>query len=115
MVVRSVHDKHGSPTYTADLARGIEQLLDTDEYGAYHMSNQGGCSRVEYVRQIIRCFGLPTAVEEVDSSHYPRKANVPNCEVLYDFNARFIRISDLPPWEEAIERYIRTLRVEMGT
>ena len=114
-VVRSVHDKHGSPTYTSDLAGGIEQLLDTDEYGVYHLSNQGGCFRADYVRQIIRCFGLPTAVEEVDSSHYPRKANVPNCEILCNLNSKFIRIPDLPPWEEAIERYIRALRVEMRT
>lgn len=109
-VVRSVFDKHGSPTYTADLAAGIERLLETDEYGAYHMTNQGGCSRAAYVRHILHCFGLPTEVEEVDSSHYPRKADVPACEILENLNLRFVGLPNLPPWEEAVERYIRTAR-----
>lgn len=113
-VIRSVFDKHGSPTYTGDLAAGIGDLLETDEYGVYHLANRGGCSRAAYVRHIIRCFGLSTGVEEVDSSHYPRRANVPDCEVLGGFNARFAGVADLPPWEGAVERYVRRVKAERG-
>lgn len=109
-VVRSVFDKHGSPTYTADLAERIVDLLETDEYGLYHVTNDGGCSRAAYVRQVLGCFGLKTRVEEVDSSQYPRKANVPDCEILQSYNCRFLGFETLPVWEEALERYVRTIR-----
>ncbi len=111
-VIRSVFDKHGSPTYTADLAGGIAGLLETDEYGTYHVTNGGGCSRAAYVRHILRCFGLSIEVEEVDSSHYPRRANVPDCEVLENLNLRFAGRDALPPWEEAVARYIRLIHGE---
>jgi dTDP-4-dehydrorhamnose reductase len=112
-VIQSVFDKHGSPTYTGDLARGIAGLLETDEYGTYHLTNQGGGSRAAYVRRILECFGLSTRVEEVDSSRFPRRANVPDCEILEGLNIRFLGLKPLPPWEEAIARYVRAIRVEL--
>ena len=112
-VVRSAFDKHGSPTYTADLALGIGSLLETHEYGTYHLANQGGCTRAEYVRRIIACFGLSTRVEEVDSGFYPRKADVPACEILEGLNVRFLGLAGLPGWEDAVERYIRMIKPEV--
>lgn len=112
-VIRSVFDKHGSPTYTADLALSITGLLETDEYGIYHLANQGGCSRAAYVRHIIKCFGLSTVVEEVDSSHYPRRADVPDCETLEGLNIQFLGLPTLPPWEEAIKYYVHTIKGEL--
>jgi dTDP-4-dehydrorhamnose reductase len=108
-VVRSVFDKHGSPTYTDDLARRIVELVQMEEYGTYHVGNDGGCTRAEYMRQIITSFGLQTTVEEVDSSHYPRKAEVPDCEILEGLNCRFLGMPQLPPWQEAVDRYIHTV------
>ncbi len=113
-VMRSVYDKHGSPTCTSDLAMGIAQLLETQEYGTYHLANQGSASRAAYVRHIIECFGLSTPVEEVDSSHYPRKADVPDCEILDGLNIRFLGLDALPPWEDAIARYVRKIKPEVG-
>ena len=113
-VVRSVFDKHGSPTCTSDLAGGMAALMETGEYGTYHMANRGGCSRAAYVRRIIEGFGLPTRVEEVDSSHYPRRADVPDCEILDGLNVRLLRLTALPPWEEAVDRYVRTIKPKVG-
>lgn len=109
-VMHSAFDKYGSPTYTGDLARGISELLKTEEYGTYHLANQGGCSRATYVRRIIEGFGCSTRVEEVDSSHYPRKADVPGCEILDGLNIRFLGLEPQPPWDEALQRYISALK-----
>lgn len=109
-VIRSVFDKYGSPTSTTDLAKGIAQILKTQEYGTFHIVNQGSASRAQYVRHIVECFGLSTQVEEVDSSYFPRKANIPDCEILDSFNIQFLGIDALPHWEEAIARYIRKIR-----
>jgi len=112
--VSSACDKFGTPTYTGDLARGISSLLETGEYGVYHVANGGAASRVEYVRHIIECFGLKTNVSEVESSHFPRKANVPDCEVLDCLNMRYVGLPGLPDWREAIAAYIGEIRADIG-
>ncbi|HMH50638.1 MAG TPA: NAD(P)-dependent oxidoreductase [Candidatus Acidoferrum sp.] len=109
-VLRSAGDKFGSPTFTEDLAARILDLLDTDAYGLYHVTNAGGGSRYDYVRHIVDTFGLPNPVEKVDSSHHPRSAPVPACEMLENLNTRFLGLAPLPPWQDAIERHVRQLR-----
>jgi len=109
-VVRSAGDKFGSPTFTEDLAHRVLDLLDSEAYGVYHVSNAGGGSRFDYVRGIVEAFGLGTPVEKVDSAHYPRAAAVPACEMLDNVNTRFLGLPPLPPWQEAIARYIAALR-----
>jgi dTDP-4-dehydrorhamnose reductase len=111
-VVRSAGDKFGSPTFTEDLAVRMLDLLDTDAYGLYHVTNTGGASRYDYVRHILDTFALPTPVENVDSSHHPRSAPVPACEMLENLNTTFLGLPPLPPWQEAIERYVHHLRTD---
>lgn len=108
----SASDKYGSPTFCSDLARGIDALLKTREYGTYHVANSGGSSRAAYVRRILECFGLPTEVKEVDSNQFPRKARVPDCEILDCLNSRLLGLSPLPPWEDAVEAYIHTIKAK---
>ncbi len=109
-VINSAGDKYGSPTLTSDLSEKILQLLETNLYGTYHISNVGGCSRYEYTSFILHTFGLGTHVDKVDSSSFPRPASTPNSEMLENANLQFSNIGVLTPWQEAIERYIRTLK-----
>jgi dTDP-4-dehydrorhamnose reductase len=111
-VVRSAGDRFGSPTFTEDVAGRILDLLDTDAYGLYHVTNTGGGSRYDYVSHVVRAFGLATPVERVDSSHHPRSAPVPACEMLDNLNTRFLGLPALPPWQEAIARYVTRLRAD---
>ncbi|MDA2932753.1 NAD(P)-dependent oxidoreductase [Acidobacteria bacterium AH-259-D05] len=113
-LVKSARDKHGSPTYSVDAARAIRSLLETDLYGLYHIANQGGCSRAEYVRTIVQAFGLDTPVEAVDSGHFPRKAQVPDCEILTSYNLGFCGLPLLRPWQEALACYVRGIRDEIN-
>ncbi|GAX62925.1 dTDP-4-dehydrorhamnose reductase [Candidatus Scalindua japonica] len=109
-VMHSAGDKYGSPTYTFDVGETLLSLLDADQYGVYHVSNQGGCSRAEYVREILHAFGLDVPVEEVDSSHFPRKANVPDCEILTSYNLSYVGVPLLEPWKEALARYVHLIK-----
>lgn len=113
-VLRSAQDKFGSPTCVSDLAKKILELLQSQQYGTYHVSNSGSASRFEYVKCIMDAFGLTTPVEAVDSSYFPRTAPVPDCEVLANSNLKFLGLAALEPWQDAIERYARQLKAEIG-
>ncbi len=112
-VLKSAGDKFGSPTYTEDLAVKLLELLTTEEYGLYHITNEGGGSRYEYVKCIVHTFGLPTSVEIVDSSFYPRPSPVPGSEMLENLKLKFLGLRPLEPWQDAIRRYVEILKREI--
>lgn len=110
-VLSSANDKFGSPTSTQDLSKRILELLDTEEYGLYHVTNSGMASRYEYVKCIVEAFNLNTPVEPVDSSSFPRTAPVPNCEALDNLNTKFLGLPPMESWQDAIQRYVHSLKL----
>ena len=113
-VLRSASDKFGSPTYIGDLVSKIEEIIESKFYGIYHVTNAGGCSRAEYVKKIIDSCGLKNEVIPVDSNAFPRKANVPSCEILDNWNLKFIGLAKMPSWQDAIERYSKLMLREIN-
>ena len=108
-VLHSANDKFGSPTFTGDLAFKILEIVDSKQYGLYHVTNSGGTSRYEYVKGILEAFGLTATVEPVDSSSFPRAAPVPSCEMLESLNIKFLGLEPLGPWQDAMHRYVASL------
>ena len=109
-LLQSANDKFGCPTNTGDLAAKILELVESQQYGLYHLTSSGTASRYDYVKQIIEAFGLDNTVEPVDSSSYARSAPVPDCEVLNNLNLQFLGLAPMPPWQEAIQRYVAQLK-----
>jgi len=99
---------------TSDLASRVVELASQQIYGTYHVANSGRASRADYVRGILRAFRMDTPVEDVDSSAFPRKADVPDCEVLACLNSAYSGLDDLPPWQEAIERYVAGMKARFS-
>ncbi len=70
-VVRVVNDQIGSPTYTRDLARLLVDMIESEKYGRYHATNEGGyVSRREFCREIYKQYGLKTQVIPVTTAEY---------------------------------------------
>jgi len=113
-VVKSASDKFGCPTLVDDLVLKIDEIINTGHYGIYHLTNSGGCSRFEYVKKIIECCGLKTKVIPADSKEFPRKANVPSSELLYNWNLKYSGLSPLPAWDDAINRYVKIMFKEIS-
>jgi dTDP-4-dehydrorhamnose reductase len=111
--LQSAVDKYGSPTYTGDVADRLISLVELGAVGLFHLANSGAASRAEYVRQILTSAGLGTAVEDVDSSHFPRVAPVPDCEILTSLNLGYAGLPPLPPWAESVDRYVLSIREEL--
>lgn len=104
--LRVVGDQVFSPTYTADLARKIAQLMTTEHYGIIHITNRGVCSWYEFAREILKLAGLRTPVVAITSEQYPRKAPRPRYSVLDNYHLRLLGLDDMRPWQEALADYM---------
>lgn len=105
--LRVVNDQIFSPTYTKDLAKKIVQLIDTEYYGTFHITNKGACSWYEFAKEILRLAGLKTPVIPITSDQYPQKAKRPNFSVLDNYHLRLLGINDMRPWQEVLVEYLR--------
>lgn len=107
-----VNDKFGTPTYTYDLSRTIEKLINTEHYGVYHVACRGKTNRIEMAKHIIRLLGVDGAkINEVDSSFFKQDFSVPRAssERMVNKNLQEKGLDLMRPWEEAIEHYITTV------
>ena len=105
-----VADQIGSPTYTYDLAKLVIDMIQTDKYGAYHVTNEGICSWYEFACELFKQAGLDVKVNPLTTAEYPAKAARPfNSRMSKDklINAGF---DMLPSWQVALERYLNVLR-----
>lgn len=109
--LRVVCDQIGTPTYTLDLARLLVDMIESDKYGYYHATNEGGyISWYDFACEIFRQAGLPVQVDAVTTAEYgASKAARP-------FNSRLDKsklaengFTPLPEWKDALSRYLREL------
>lgn len=100
--LKVVHDQIGCPTYTADLADRLMDLLHTECYGVYHITNSGHCSWYEFACAIMEEKGLQVKVRSVPTSQFPRPARRPSYSVLEGMAMRLQGFAPLRPWREAL-------------
>ena len=109
--VRVVNDQIGTPTYTYDLARLLVDMIETDRYGYYHATNEGGyISWCDFTKEIYRQAGYTTKVIPVSTQEYGlSKAARP-------FNSRLDKsklvengFKPLPTWQDALARYLKEI------
>ena len=104
--LRVVNDQVFSPTYTKDLAEKIAQLIHTEYYGIFHITNKGACSWYEFAKEILRLAGLETPVIPITSDRYPQIARRPRYSVLDNYHLRLLGMDDMKPWQEALKDYM---------
>lgn len=107
--VRVVNDQIGTPTYTLDLACLLVDMNETEKYGYYHATNEGGyISWYDFCCEFYRQYGLKTKVVPVTTEEYGlSKATRP-------FNSRLDKkklveagFTPLPTWQDAVARYLK--------
>ena len=109
--VRVVNDQIGTPTYTLDLARLLVDMAETEKYGYYHATNEGGfISWYDFTKEIYKQAGMDTKVTPVTTAEYGlSKAARP-------FNSRLSKdklvengFKPLPDWKDAVKRYLEAI------
>ena len=111
--VRVVNDQVGTPTYTRDLAHLLVDMIQTDRYGYYHVTNEGGfISWYDVAKEIFKIAGYSTTLIPVSTKEYGlSKAARP-------FNSRLGKrklvangFKPLPDWKDALARYLKALGI----
>ena len=111
--LRVVSDQIGTPTYMYDLARLLADMIETDRYGYYHATNEGGyISWADFAREIFKQAGKDVKVIPVTTAQYGLSA------AARPFNSRLDKsklaangFMPLPPWQDALKRYLQEIEV----
>lgn len=106
--VRVVNDQIGTPTYTYDLARLLVDMIETDKYGYYHATNEGGyISWYDFCCEFYKQYGLETKVIPVTTDEYGlSKAARPFNSRLDKSKLTEMGFEPLPTWQDAVKRYL---------
>ena len=107
--VRVVNDQTGTPTYTPDLSVLLCDMIETDKYGFYHASNEGGyISWYDFTKEIYRQAGYSTNVLPVTTEEYGlSKAKRPHNSRLDKSKLSAGGFTPLPDWKDALARYLK--------
>lgn len=105
-----VDDQIGSPTYTYDLAILLSEMVEKEEYGIFHATNEGYCSWYDFAVEIFKQAGMNVDVQPVESSKFSVKAKRPKNSRMDKQNLDEHGFNRLPAWQDAVARYIDILR-----
>ncbi|MBN1681591.1 MAG: dTDP-4-dehydrorhamnose reductase [Anaerolineae bacterium] len=104
--LRVVTNEIGSPTYTNDLAAAVCRLIQTDQYGIYHLVNAGQASRYEFARHVLDLAGYTIIpIEPITLEEYPRPSRPPEYASLRNMAGARLGIT-LRPWKEAVAAFL---------
>lgn len=104
--VRVVEDQVGSPTNTTELASAVYQLVDSNAFGIYHITNEGFCSWADLAEETFRLCGSHTQVIRVSSEEYKSTAKRPKNSRLSKTKLDQVPVKRLPCWKTGLKAYL---------
>lgn len=104
-----VTDEIGTPTYTLDLAQAIAELIETEYYGIYHITNSDYCSWFDFAKYIFEVKDIDVNVVPVTAEEFARPASRPHYSVLNNSNWIDNGFKPLRSYKEAIKDYLKHL------
>lgn len=104
-----VGDQIGSPTYTADLAKVLCDMVESDKYGVYHATNEGYCSWAEFAEEVFRLADYKTKVNFITTAEYPSRAARPLNSRLNKKSLDTAGFNRLSQWQDALKRFLKEI------
>jgi dTDP-4-dehydrorhamnose reductase len=110
--INVVFDQVGTPTYAADLANAIWEIITSKstDYGVYHFSNEGVCSWYDFTTAIFRLTNTNCKVFPIESSEYPTKTPRPLYSVLNKRKIKSTFAVSIPHWEVSLQKCLQILK-----
>lgn len=108
-----VADQQGSPTYAADLAESIMNIIEAETWqpGVYHYTNEGTITWFEFAQAIKEIAGLECNVNPISTDQYPTPAKRPQYSVLDKSKIKATYKVELKPWKESLQQCIQKLKL----
>lgn len=110
--INVVADQYGSPTYTADLASLLIEMIQTDKYGIYHATNEGLCTWAEFAEEIFRIDSIDVKVNHITTAEYPIRAKRPMNSRLSKKSLMINNFNKLPIWRSSLKKFIDKLNLK---
>ena len=105
-----VSDQIGSPTYTIDAAKAVVDMINTDKYGTYHLTNEGYVSWADFAREIFKKTNKSVKVNNVTTEAYNAKARRPKNSRLDKSKYINAGFKKMPTWQDALDRYLKEIK-----
>ena len=104
--IKVVDDQRLTPTFTVDLAKALVQLIASERYGLYHVTNSGNCTWFEFAKCIFQLAGISPSLKPTVSAEFKTPAVRPGYSVLAKSAWQAVGLPGLRPWEEALQEYL---------
>ena len=104
--VRVVDDEVLTPSATVDIAHHLWRLVQTEEYGLYHLTNEGFCSWYEFAEVIFRELGLKTPLLRASVKDFPSPIRRPQYSVLENARLKALGLNQMPHWRDSLLRHL---------
>lgn len=101
-----VSDQIGCPTWTAEIVRQVDRILEAGMQGVVHVTAGGACSRYDLAVELIRIMNLSTAVEPVTSDQFPQRAPRPGNSSLENARLNKADINLMRHWQDALREFL---------
>lgn len=112
--IRISGKQYGTPTSAEKLAEFIMQLIKTNEYGTYHATNKGVCSRLEFAQMILKILGKDADLSRVSADESDFQKKLPVNSVLENFVLDITGIYQFPEWEVSLTNYLKGSNIYEG-
>ncbi|MDP2942022.1 MAG: dTDP-4-dehydrorhamnose reductase [Candidatus Omnitrophota bacterium] len=104
--IKVIDDEILTPTYTLDLANQIKDLIKTNSYGIYHITNEGFCSWYEFAEEIFRFLDIKVNSVKISHSEFPSIVKRPRYSVLENKRLKLLGINKMRDWKDALHSYL---------
>ena len=104
-----INDQVGSPTYTADLAPLLVDMMETDKYGIYHATNEETCSWYEFANEIFKQSRIEVKTNPITTDQYPTAAKRPMNSRMSKAKLKANGFNLLPTWQQALAHYLKLI------
>ncbi len=105
-----VDDQVSAPTYSKDLAEFSWELIQSGEYGLYHLSNNGECSKYDQARYVLQKIGWQGELVRAKTEDFNLPARRAKYSKLYSGKAEKVTGKELPDWKDAIDRFLEEMK-----
>ena len=108
--LKVVDEEVATPTYTLDLAEGIKKLVEEKVDGIFHLANEGGASRFEWAKEILKMGNTKAPIEPIKLDDFQRASKPPKHSVLSNTKAKKLGVV-LRDWKQANKEYLQKTKV----